>query len=218
MAPGSLSRQALRGGSRESFAISHPYLTRIKTVSIAPSIASHAWPPLAMDAVLPIWGTMIKKYSAPFSGLAAVLAPMAGITIETRGVGRRGSATRSGIRANLASCGPLHHRFDALHCRDTGAAQPRGRARPASTLLRMIDRSNSEQTPSVWNMARPPAWSYRGLADADRDRILQHRAPRGSRPSGATIGRGGQLTRPQDISPRCGSRYNNGFNLTFLDQ
>ena len=119
------------------------------------------------------------------SGLAAVLAPMAGITIETRGVGRRGSATRSGIRAHLASCGPLHHRFDALHCRDTGAAQPRGRARPASTLLRMIDRSNSEKTPSVWNMARPPAWSYRGLADADRDRIPQHRAPRGSRPSGA---------------------------------
>ena len=36
------------------------------------------------------------------SGLSAVLAPMAGITIETRGVGRRGSATRSGIRANLA--------------------------------------------------------------------------------------------------------------------
>jgi len=71
LAPGSLSRQALRGGSRESFAISHPYLTRIKTVSIAPSIASHAWPPLAMDAVLPICGTMIKKYSAPFSGLAA---------------------------------------------------------------------------------------------------------------------------------------------------
>jgi hypothetical protein len=71
---------------------------------------------------------------------------MAGITIETRGVGRRGSATRSGIRANLASCGPLHHRFDALHCRDTGAAQPRGRARPASTLLQMIDRSNSEKT------------------------------------------------------------------------
>ena len=32
------------------------------------------------------------------------------------------------------------------------------------------------------------------------------------------VARGGQLTRPQDISPRCGSRYNNGFNLTFFDQ
>jgi hypothetical protein len=72
---------------------------------------------------------------------------MAGITIETRGVGWRGSETRSGILANVASCGPLHHRFDALHCRDTGAAQPRGHARPASTLLRMIDRSNSGEDP-----------------------------------------------------------------------
>ena len=195
MALGSLSRQALRGGSRESFAISHPHLTRIKTVSIAPSIASHAWPPLAMDAVQPICGTMIKKYSAPSLG----------------SLGRPGADGGD-------HCGPLHHRFDALHCRDTGAAQPRGRARPASTLLQMIDRSNSEKTPSVWNMARPPAWSYRGLADADRDRILQHRAPRGSRPSGATIGRGGQLTRPQDISPRCGSRYNNGLQSYFFDQ
>jgi hypothetical protein len=84
--------------------------------------------------------------------------------------------------------------------------------------LRMIDRSNSEKSPSVWNMARPPAWSYQGLADADRDRILQHRAPRGSRPSGATIGRGGQPTRPQDISPRHGSRYNNSLHVTFLGQ
>ena len=160
----------------------------------------------------------IKKYSAPSLGSRGRPGADAGITIETRGVGRRGSATRSGIRANLASCGPLHHRFDALHCRDTGAAQPRGRARPASTLLRMIDRSNSEKSPSVWNMARPPAWSYQGLADADRDRILQHRAPRGSRPSGATIGRGGQPTRPQDISPRHGSRYNNSLHVTFLGQ
>ena len=113
-------------------------------------------------------------------------------------------------------CGPLHHRFNALHCRDTGAAQPRSHARPASTLLRMIDRSNSEKTPSIWNIARPPAWSYRGLADADRDRIPHHRAPQESRPSGATIGRGGKLTRPQDISPRRDSRYNIGFQSYFF--
>jgi hypothetical protein len=151
------------------------------------------------------------------SGLAALLAPMAGSPL------RRAASAAEDRRPEAVFVptwhhGPLHHRFDALHCRDAGAAQPRGRARPASTLLRMIDRSNSEKTPSVWNLARPPAWSYRGLADADRDRIPQHRAPRGSRPSGATIGRGGQPTRPQDISPRRGSQYNNGLQSYFLDQ
>jgi hypothetical protein len=34
--------------------------------------------------------------------------------------------------------------------------------------------------------------------------------------SGATIGRGGQLTRPQDISSRRGSRYNNGLQSYFF--
>ena len=32
----------------------------------------------------------------------------------------------------------------------------------------------------------------------------------------ATIGRGGQLTRPQDISPRHGSRYNNSLQSYFF--
>jgi hypothetical protein len=32
------------------------------------------------------------------------------------------------------------------------------------------------------------------------------------------VARGGQLTRPQEISPRCGSRYNNGLQSYFLDQ
>jgi hypothetical protein len=34
--------------------------------------------------------------------------------------------------------------------------------------------------------------------------------------SGATIGRGGQLTKPQDISPRRDSRYNNGLRAYFF--
>src|ERR1700730_6842612 len=68
--------------------------SRPTTIALEQTRCEHFNGPHTRDA--------IKKYSAPFSGLAAVLAPMAGITIETRGVGRRGSATRSGIRANLA--------------------------------------------------------------------------------------------------------------------
>jgi hypothetical protein len=30
------------------------------------------------------------------------------------------------------------------------------------------------------------------------------------------VARGGQLTRPQEISPRCGSRYNNGLQSYFF--
>jgi hypothetical protein len=146
------------------------------------------------------------------SGLAAVLAPMRGSPL------RRAASAGEDRRPEAVFVPTRHHavRFIIALMRDAGAAQPRRRARPASTLLRMIDRSNSEKSPSVWNMARPPAWSYQGLADADRDRILQHRAPRGSRPSGATIGGGGQPTRPQDISPRHGSRYNNSLQCYFF--
>ena len=32
------------------------------------------------------------------------------------------------------------------------------------------------------------------------------------------VARGGQLTRPQEISPRCGSRYNNGLQSYFFDR